>query len=51
MRDKELKLEEVSLKDSHTLGEVGERDTVRKGKWIRDEKFVSGRGERVKVDA
>ena len=38
MRDNELKLEDV--KDSHTLGGEGERDSctgdLRRGKWIRD---------------
>ena len=47
MRAEELKLEGV--KASHTLRWSGEMGYLRRGKWIRDERFVSGRGESVSV--
>ncbi len=46
MRDEELKLEEVK---AHTLGGAGGWDTLRRGKQIRGERFLIGRGKCVCV--
>jgi hypothetical protein len=38
------------VKSSHTIGGAGEWDAQGEGSgWIRDERFVSGRGECVRV--
>jgi len=48
VRDQEIKMEEVKV--SHTLEMGMGYPSLRKEKWIlRDEKFVSGWGERVRV--
>jgi hypothetical protein len=42
-------MEEVNT--LHTLGGAGEMGYLRRGKWIRDEMFVSGSGDMVCVCA